>query len=277
MLRFLERLQDIDRRIVFLFVAVCVILPFIFPLRLPVAVGPSTRGLYEAMEALPEGSIVMLAGDYSPDGMPELQPMTLALYRHCFGRNLRVISVCLWPEGPPLVEAAHQQVAQEYGKEYGIDYVNLGYTTGGPNAMVEMGTSIPGLFPRDFYLAPVEELPLMSGIANFADIDFLLSISAGTPGTREWVQQVQSRFGVRMGAGVTAVSAPNFYPYMESGQLVGLLGGMAGAAEYETLIEQPDTATRGMDAQSAVHLLIIVFVILGNISYLLSRRRGEEA
>jgi hypothetical protein len=219
----------------------------------------------------------MLAGDYSPDGMPELQPMTLAVYRHCFSRNLRVISVCLWPEGPPLVEAAHQQVAAEYGKEYGVDYVNLGYTTGGPNAMVEMGTSIPGLFPRDFYLTPVEELPLMRKISNFADIAFLVSISAGTPGTREWVQQVQSRFDVPMGAGVTAVSAPNFYPYMESGQLLGLLGGMAGAAEYEILIEQPGTAARGMDAQSAVHLLIILFVVLGNISYLLSRRRESEA
>jgi hypothetical protein len=277
MLRLLERLQNLDRRIIFLFVAICVILPFIFPLRMPVAVGTSTRGLYDAIEALPEGSIVMLAGDYSPDGMPELQPMTLAFYRHCFRRNLRVVSVCLWPEGPPLVEAAHQQAAHEYGKEYGTDYVNLGYTTGDVNAMVEMGTSIPGLFPDDFYLTPVEELPLMRGITNFADIDFFVSISAGTPGTREWVQQVQSRFGVRMGAGVTAVSAPNFYPYMESGQLVGLLGGMAGAAEYETLIEEPDTAARGMDAQSAVHLLIIVFVVLGNVSYLLSRRRGQMA
>jgi hypothetical protein len=275
-IRLLERLQSIDRRIVFLFVAICVIMPFIFPLRMPVAVGPSTRGLFGAIDSLPEGSVVMLAGDYSPDGMPELQPMTIAMYRHCFRRNLRVLSVCLWPEGPPLIEAAYQQVAAEYDKEYGVDYVNLGYTTGGPNAMVEMGTSIPGLFPRDFYQTPIEELPLMEGITNFSQIAFLVSVSAGTPGTREWVQQAQSRFGVRMGAGVTAVSAPNFYPYMESGQLIGLLGGMAGAAEYETLIEQPGTAARGMDAQSAVHLLIILFVVFGNISYLLARRKKGE-
>ena len=55
------------------------------------------------------------------------------------------------------------------------------------------------------------------------------------PGTKEWVQQVQARFHLPMVSGCTAVSAPEYYPYLQSGQLQGLLGGMAGAAEYEKL------------------------------------------
>ncbi|HYW69082.1 MAG TPA: hypothetical protein VE960_05700, partial [bacterium] len=106
---------------------------------------------------------------------------------------------------------------------------------------------------------------------------FVMEVSAGTPGAREWVQQVQGRYGITLGAGTTAVGAPNFYPYVQSGQLTGLLGGLKGAAEYETLIGHPGDATKGMDAQSIVHALVVVFILLGNVVYLVSRRRrGTE-
>ena len=108
----------------------------------------------------------------------------------------------------------------------------------------------------------------------------MMEVSAGTPGTREWVQQVQSRFHVTLGSGTTAVGAPNFYPYVQSGQLLGLLGGLKGAAEYETLIDYPGDATKGMDAQSIVHALIVIFILLGNAVYLWSlraeRREAKE-
>ena len=93
-------------------------------------------------------------------------------------------------------------------------------------------------------------------------------------GATSRVQQVQSRFHVILVAGCTAVSAPEYYPYYQSGQLVGLLGGLAGAAEYEKLVDVTGTATRGMDAQSLGHLAIILFIIIGNVLYFRSRRAG---
>ena len=55
--------------------------------------------------------------------------------------------------------------------------------------------------------------------------------------------------------------------------MVGLLGGMKGGAEYEKLLDRPDWATRGMGAQSLVHLVIIGFIVLGNIGYFLTPRK----
>ena len=52
---------------------------------------------------------------------------------------------------------------------------------------------------------------------------------------------------------------------------------MKGAAEYEQLIGKPGTASVGMDAQSLTHLLIVIFVIVGNIQYFLSKRKGGKA
>jgi hypothetical protein len=189
---------------------------------------------------------------------------------------MRIVVACLWPASPPLVERAMTPIAEEFGKEYGTDYVNLGYMAGGIVTLLGMGASIPNTFPTDYGGTPVSQIPLMREVKNFEDIAFVMEISAGTPGTREWVQQVQSRFRVALGSGVTAVSAPNFYPYIQSGQLTGLLGGLKGAAEYETLVGVPGTATRGMDAQSIVHALIVVFILMGNVVYFVSRRSAPE-
>jgi hypothetical protein len=267
-------IRRIDRRIIFTLIFVAVVIPLIWPLGLPMDVSPPVQSLYDRVDALPPGSIVMLAGDYSPDTVPELQPMTIAFLRHAFKNDLRVVVTCLWPASPPLVEAALTPLAEEFGKEYGVDFVNLGYMTGGPVAILGMGTSITNTFPRDYSGTPVGEIPLMQEVDNLADIELVMEVSAGTPGAREWVQQAVSRYSVTLGAGTTAVGAPNFYPYVSSGQLIGLLGGLKGAAEYEMLVGAPADAVKGMDAQSIVHALIVLFILFGNVVYFVNRRAG---
>jgi hypothetical protein len=270
-------LRRLDRRVIFIFIFAAVIWPLVAPIRLPMDVTPPVRQLYETVEALPAGSIVMLAADYSPDMMPELQPMVIAFVRHAFRRNLRIVAASLWPDSPPLVEAAVTPLLREFGKTYGVDFANLGYMAGDTVTLLGMGTSIPNTFPRDYYQTAVSDIPLMHEVENFSSIALVMNVSAGTPGTREWVQQVQGRFNVRLASGTTAVAAPPFYPYIQSGQLVGLLGGLKGAAEYETLIGVPADGTKGMDAQSVVHALVVFFILLGNVLFLVDRRRARQA
>jgi hypothetical protein len=167
-------------------------------------------------------------------------------------------------------------VGDEFHKRERIDYVNLGFKSGNEVVMSQMGSSIPTTFPQDRSGMPVSRIPVMKGIQNFGQIALLVSISAGFPGTKEWVQQIVSRYHVPMVAGVTAVSAPEYYPYLQAGQLQGLLGGMAGAAEYETLVNAPGLATRGMDAQSLAHIFIALMIILGNLAALPTRTEGRK-
>ena len=107
---------------------------------------------------------------------------------------------------------------------------------------------------------------MMDGIKNFKDFDFLFSASAGYPGTIEWVQYASDPTGIPMSSGVTSIQVNEVMPYVQSGQMVGVLAGMPGAAEYESLIGQKGSATSGMDAQSVAHLVIVLFIVLGNIS-----------
>jgi hypothetical protein len=88
-----------------------------------------------------------------------------------------------------------------------------------------------------------------------------------------------------MGAACTAVSATAYYPLLQAGQITGISGGMKGSAEYEVLLRGKygeafdipiGAATKGMDAQSAVHVFIVLSIIVANICYFLSLRREDE-
>lgn len=266
----LRALETLDRRWLFLAVALLVAGPLLWPIGLPIVVSDPVKRYHEAIEAVPEGSAVLVACDYDPGNRPEMVPMTETTLRHLFDRRCRPVVLCLWNGGPALVDQTVERVADEYRArgvriESGVDYVNLGYKAGYEAVMVLMGQGITNAFPRDHRERETRSLPIMRGISNYASFPLLVSISGGYPGTKEWVQQVNSRFHLPMVSACTAVSAPEYYPYLQSGQLRGLLGGMAGAAEYEQMRRERGPATRGMDAQSLAHFFIALCIVMGNV------------
>jgi hypothetical protein len=267
-----SKLQEIDRRYIFLFIGMAAFIPLIFPLGLPLGVTPSSENLFNAVDSLEEGSVVLLTFDYYPSTLPETRPMSYAALRHLFRKNLRVITCTVIPLGAlSVMEQVVNDVAREYDKEYGVDYVNLGYKYGYVAVMLGMGRNISDIFPRDNYNTKLDDIPLMQEVKNYDDVDFLFVV-ADNATVDYWVSLVNAQFGLPMGAGVTAVMAPKSYSFLQTGQMVGLLGGMKGAAEYEKLSRNPGRATRGMDPQSIIHLVIIIFIVLGNVGYFLSRR-----
>jgi len=272
-----QAIEHLDRRWIFLVTGLLVLIPLLFPLALPLAPSPPVRGFHDAVEKVPNGSTVLMSCDYDPGAKPELVPMTRTALRQLWNKNCKVVVTVLWDGGPGLVDNVLREVAAEYGgkKQYGIDYVNLGYKEGREDVMVLMGQGIANAFPRDYRGNEVRTLPIMRGVRDYTSFPLLVSISAGYPGTKEWVQQVQSRFHLPMVSGCTAVSAPEYYPYLQSGQLLGLLGGMAGAAEYEKIRGEKGTATRGMDAQSMAHVFVALCIVLGNV-VMWTKPRGTE-
>jgi hypothetical protein len=266
--KMLEKLERLDRRIIFIFIGFSVAVPLLFPVYMDFSVTPPVKSLYDAIEELPPGSKVLVSCDYDPGSMPELYPMNVAVFYHLLSRGHKIITMQLWATGTLLAERAMNEVLVEMpDKKYGEDWVNLGFKEGREVVMVSMGTSIPKTFPADSRGNKLEDLPIMQGVTTFDDVAMLMNVSGGLPGTKEWVLQVQSRYHVKLGSGCTAVSAPEFYPYVQSGQLVGLLGGMKGAAEYEKLVGRLGTAQRGMDAQSVSHIVVFLFILIGNIAY----------
>ena len=222
----------------------------------------------------------LISIDYDPASAPEVQPMLLAVLRHLFKKQLVPVVMALWPLGPPLGQEALTQIAKEFNKirkeqglpplEYGKDYVMLDYRPGGPSVILSIGREFRDAYSSDFRGIPLDELPVMRNIHNYRDFGAVVGLEAGATGDA-WAQ-AQPRFGFKLILGGTAVTTPDWYPYLNSGQIRGLIGGLKGASEYEQLVLHPDVASFGMAAQSVVHLLIILFIILGNIGYFVLQR-----
>src|SRR2546425_417928 len=271
-----RRLLAIDRRIIFLLVGAGAALPLLFPLNLPVAVSPRVRAAYDAIDALPPGSKVLLSMDYEPDIMAELFPMPAAVLRHCFRKHLQVIAMTLYPAGTGLGERAIRTAATAEGAIKNKDYAWLGYKSGFQVVMIGIGESLRGMYPVDFYGTPLDSIPVTRGVNSYRQMAMVVNLS-GSSATDYWIQFAQGRFHAPLVVGCTAVMATDYYPYLSSRQILGLIGGMKGAAEYERMIDTVGDARRGMDAQSLVHLIIVMLVIVGNGALFLSRRSGGDS
>ena len=282
---------NLDRRIIYLVVLICVFIPLIKPLGLPVTPTEEVRRAYQDIEDLEEGSVVLISADYGAATMPETHTMFLALLHQCFSNKLRVIVISLIPQGAALANNGLEEVLETTDAQgnliyadavYGEDYVNLGYKAGGVAVMLGIGQSFSATFPQDFNNTDIEEFPLLKEITALGDCDYIFDVaSVGYP--EFWVSYGSERENVPLSVNCTAVSTAQYYPYYLSGQFRGLVGGMKGAAEYEVLIGMKETigrtpdATKGMDSQTVVHIFIVLAIILANFFYFMLRNKPESA
>ncbi len=267
-----EKIIKLDRRIIFLVIFLSVIFPLIFKVNIPINITPEVRNVYNLIENLPEGSVIVVPCEYAPDTMAELEPMLYAVLRHCWEKNLRVVACGFYVTGVTLIEQEIKYMAKQMNKKYGKDYIFLGYRPYPAAVINSMGEDFRQSFPTDYYGTPLDSLPMMRGVKNFNDTKLVLTINA-TSGVDYWVLFGHERYGFPLAIGVTAVMAADYYHYLNSGQIVGIIGGLKGAAEYESLVHHKGLATMGMSIQSFVHLVIVLFIIIGNIAYFVIRKR----
>ncbi len=274
-----ERLLDLDRRWIFIGMALAVAIPIITRYALPQGKpAPPTVAVYDYVDELEAGDVVMVSFDYSPSSMPELHPQAMAVVRHLMQRDLRVLSVALNPQGTALGREVMMTIGDELGAEDGVDYVHLGFKPGGSQVILGMGESIRQVYPTTADGRTTADLEVMQGVDSYEDISLVIDFAAGNiPFT--WIAYAGERYNQALATGITAVMATDLYPYLQSDQLVGLINGLKGAAEYERLMElDPAEAPGmlGMSAQSIAHLLIIFLVIAGNIAYFASGRHRRR-
>jgi len=221
--------------------------------------------------------------------------MAVALLKHLFAKGIKVYIISLWPEGPIMAQQAMDEVlnAGIFDIQDGKDYVMFGYKTGGLVVIKNIAEDFRGIYKQDFNGVAIEDISIMNNIYNVTDFDFVFDFSAGVPGNAEWVQYACDPKNIPLSSGCTSIMVTDAIPYVESGQLKGILAGMPGAAEYEKLVyeyminEQNNNkyinseivigkgkAYARMSAQSVAHLLMVIFIIIGNIAFYFSRREN---
>lgn len=281
MLDKLRKVADLDRRIIFLIIALSVIVPTIFPISLPIAPSQAVTDAYDKINKVPEGGTIYLSFDFGPSTRVELYPIAEAMFDQALSRDVNVVCATIYAEGKPFISEVMEKMKKKYPeKKYGEHYVDLGFKVGAEAAVVAMGLGFREFFPADASGTPIGQIPLMKKVNSVQDFDVMATISAGYPGALEYIRVNSGQMKRPLIVATTAVTEPRYRTFYKSGQVVGLLGGLRGAAEYEILLDVEDkVAVKGMSAQSIAHFVIAGFIIFANIVFFAEKfaaRKEEE-
>lgn len=283
----LKILQNIDRRWIFLLMFIAVAVPLIMGTTFPEKPSDQVLAVFNAVDNLPDGSNVVMALDYDPASEGELQPMASAFTRHCALKKHNLYFMTLWPQGIPMIQRSIDLLETEYSKtykgKYGTKFVNLGFRAGNEGVIKLVVEDLKKSYSSDIRGTNLDNIPLTKNLKNIQQVDLLCNVSAGYPGSKEWVLYGSSPFDIPTVVGCTGVQAPIMLPYIPQ-QLTGMLAAIKGAAEYEQAIinhypelEDIPAAKEGlkrMGPQLVAHVLLISLIFLGNVIYFWERKQG---
>lgn len=289
----LRYLENIDRRVVYIFVAVSLAVPLIMNMTLQPAPMATADAFYQAVDSLePEpGKVVLIAADWGPGTMAENKPQTMVAMEHLMRKRVPFVLISMYSLATPFLRDLPREVVARLEKEmpdekweYGKDWVNLGYKPGGMVMIqgIAKADNLVEHLKADASGTPLEDLPAMKEVRTVQDIIMLMEFTGLVGVFNAWVQFFQ---GPPFVHGCTSITIPEAFIYYSSKQIVGFFEGIAGAAWYEVLLSRnypsrsADTvALRVNTGLSYAHLVVIAFIIIGNLGYLTQRlRRGRKS
>ena len=292
------KLGEIDRRYIFVLIALSVLIPLVKSdwIKMPIKTTQNTQIVFDELSKLNSDDKILVSFEYGASTKPEIHPMAIALLNQMFSKGIKVYIISLWPEGVIMAKDVVTNVidSEIFQLVDGVDYVMFDYKVGGEIVIKNIASDFRGVYMQDINKKSISQIPMMKDIYSVEDFDFVFDLSAGVPGNAEWVQYACDPKNVPLSSGCTSIMVTDAIPYVESGQLKGILAGMPGAAEYENLVYNfmkndlenekivnfenilPGKATSRMSAQSLAHIVMVLFIIVGNVSYFLSRKKGNR-
>ncbi|MDZ4121659.1 MAG: hypothetical protein U1C33_04520, partial [Candidatus Cloacimonadaceae bacterium] len=238
-MNFFERMQALDRRYIYIVVALAIIIPLMIPYNSDNETTPPTENLYQMIDSFSgrEDRAILMSFRHDASTMPELFPMEVAILRHAFERNVKVFLTTDLPSAAPIIDYAINTGKEEFPDiKSGVDYCNFGYKPMLFAMAIGMGDNIANTINTDSEGRKLENLTIMSGINNYSEMNLVVEFSGSVAGAM-WYTYIRPKFGVNVAVGITAVMAADLYPFLQSGQLIGMLAGLKGAAEYEKLVD----------------------------------------
>lgn len=232
----------------------------------------SVAALADDLAAVPAGGAALVSFDYGPGAAGELDPLAIATLQGLAAHSVRIVALSSDPAGVGQAKRVLEAVAHEVpGYEYGADYVLLGFVPGQEAGLRRVGESLLGAFPTDYRgtaIAPGGDTPAsleaLRGITSVRDVDRVIVLSDDSQALRRWVEQVQSRTGVRIDALVTAAVEPLLAPYRQSGQLEHVLGAATSAAEYRRAVGAPADTADNSDGYAALAVVVVALALFTN-------------
>ena len=259
------------RRLIFSGVFLSITIGLLLPFQPEVTPSVGTKSMFSFIENIKPGSTILISFDHESASFPEMKPLATAVVSHLLKRDVKIIAISLFPEGAGLGASLLRRLGEENKKTYGTDFVFLGFKPEPRATILGMGKSFSFVFPFDFYGTKTSDLPIMSA-DRYSDVVGVITIADGSYPSH-WIEYGAAKYELIVLSALAASMVTSYDPYVTSGQLHSILGGLRGAAEYESLLNVDGGGSRAMLAQTAAHIFIVLILIVGNISYLRSRKK----
>lgn len=280
-----DKLQVIDRRVLYLILVLVVSLFIIFPIDLPNDPLPQSRQLYDAVNDLPNGSTVIIASEWTMSSRGENIYQFKSIARLCMLKEHKILFMTISdPAAVGFAMGAFQDVNNEKGhKQYveGRDFVNIGYRPNGDAFIQSMAADMAGTLAQVQVLGrPANRLEMLKDVKSLRDVKIIVDVTASaTSNSFMAFTGGLTDYGLMC----TGVMFPEALPYVATGQMVGVANGARGAYDFETMMKKDyPEAMEGIKGAKAYMTpltgsmaLLMIAIIVGNIAMGQARKARE--
>jgi hypothetical protein len=196
--------------------------------------------------------------------LPEIRTASVNVLVDLMRQNARLVFITTQSNASVLALTLAQQAAQQV-PEYVLSEqsLNLGYLAGEATGLAA--------FARQPQLAVTTTLDgqmasnalSLLGITGLQDFDAILLVTDSGERARAWLEQVRPLFSERPLLVITsAQAAPYLTPYVQSGQVNGLISGLVGSMTYTRLTQKVGGENLSLWSAYQMGILTIALLIL---------------
>ena len=230
------------------------------------------------INALNAEGTVLFVFDYEAGLSGELEAVAAPVVDHVMLNGTRLAIMSTTPSGPLLAERFLQNTQAGHNYQRGQNYVNLGYVPGGPSGIQGFVTSPTTVIRLVVAGQSIWDTPPLQGVRNLSDFKALFVLTDDAETARTWIEQVGPAIGnVPLIMVTSAQAEPMIRPYLDSGQITGLVSGLAGGAVYERVNGRFGLVRQYWDAYSLGLFLAEVMIIVGGLWSLMTAWQARHA
>lgn len=268
-----QRMLGIDRRLLYLLLFVNIIVFLLAPIQMPASISPPVQKFYDEIEKLQPGDLVMVSSNWSASTIAENQPQLEAVLTHLMRKGVRFTFISTEAQSRDISLRLAERITKDAGYQYGTQWAHFGFVPNLTIAIKGMVNDLPATIKQDVSGTEISQLPVVQGVKSLSDYKMVIDVtpSATVP---TWISYSPKNLVILYCP--TSVMAAEAYTYLDSGQIKGMITGAKGAQEYEQLLNVVGLGTRFMNAISFSHVLIITFILLGNLAMFMNRVRVRQ-
>ncbi len=282
------------RRLIYLAMILAVAVPLLLGASRSPSRLVSAERMYDVVDTLDAkpGEVALVWLDFGPGTLAENEPQAQVLLEHLFRRRIPVVLLSQYQQAEAALQRIPKEVAERLEAElpgerwsYGDAWVNGGFRPG-QSIFIQALVNAPDVskfLGRDVNGMPITHYPRFAAIGGVEHVKLVGEVT-GLVGVFDNIIQFFQKGGYRPTVvhGCTSITIPEAYIFLDSGQLKGLLEGIAGAAWYSEVLKRhyPKSDNSRLlavnTALSSAHVVLIGLIILGNVVALWQRARRRD-